>query len=221
MSVPKILHRIWLNPGDDPMPPVFVGYGRQWAKLHPGWECREWCNPAALPPLRNQDLFDRAQEVCPRDWKRFQADILRLELLWLYGGIYVDTDVEPLRPVDDLLSRGVIVAWSPNRGRDGSRLLTQAVIGAEPRHPFIGACLDELPRSVERYRRRPLAQMIGPHMVTRVWQSTLHGVRPLPERTFYPQSIRARARGRRVDAAGAYTIHRWNTTLRRAGKGLG
>jgi mannosyltransferase OCH1-like enzyme len=203
------------------MPEAFAAYGRQWAELHTGWEIRDWRDSTALPPLRNQDLFDRAREVCPKDWKRLQADLLRLELLWQFGGVYADTDVEPLRPFDDLLDRGVLVGWSPNRGQQGKRLLTQAVLGAESGHPFIGACIGAVPGSVRRYRGQHLAKMVGPHMVSRVWEQQPHGVVPLPERTLFPQSIKDRDAGKTADLDGAYAWHRWNTTLRKQGKGLG
>lgn len=203
------------------MPPAFEAYGSRWRDLHPGWEVRDWRSTTELPTLRNQGLFDRAPEIVPNDWKRFQADLLRLELLYRYGGVYVDCDVEPLRPLDDLLDRDVIVAWSPNRGRDGKRLLTQAVLGSVPRHPFIGACLDGIPDAVRRYRGRPLAQMVGPHHIQRVWEQCPHGVEPLSESTFYPQSVGDRDRGRPLDVGESYTHHRWNSSLRRRGRGLG
>lgn len=215
--IPRVVHRIWL---DDPMPALFADYGQRWQALHPGWEIRDWRDSAELPPLRNQALFDAARDLVPRDWKRFQADLLRLELLDQAGGVYADCDVEPLRPFDDLLGHQVLVAYSPNRGRDGQRLLTQAVLGAEPGHPFIDACITGMPEAVRRYGDRPLAQMIGPHHITRVWQASPHGVQPLPEQTFYPQSVADRDAGRPADLDGAYCWHRWNSSLRRRGRGL-
>jgi len=217
--ITTILHRIWL---DDPMPAEFAGYGERWQELHPDWFMFEWRDSAELPPLRNQDLFDAARDVCPNDWKRFQADLLRLELLWRYGGVYADTDVEPLRPFDDLLD-GVeaFAAWSPNRGAGGRRLLTQAVLGATVGHPWIGACIEAIPDAVARYGDRPLAQMIGPHHVTRVWEQQPEGVTVFDEAMFYPQSNRQRDRGEPPDLTESWAWHRWNTSLRKRGKGLG
>jgi mannosyltransferase OCH1-like enzyme len=219
--IPRVLHRIWL---DDPLPDEFAGYGRRLAQLHPGWELQEWRSTAdlPLPSLRNWALFDQGREVCPRDWKRFRSDLLRLELLWLYGGIYVDCDVEPLRPFDPLLDHQAFVVWSPNRGPGGQRLLTQAVIGATPGHPFIGACLDAVAGSVRDHAGKPLAQMVGPWMVHRVWESSgWPDVAALPERTFGPQSNRDRNRGLPVDLDGAFGWHRWANTRDRRRGGVG
>jgi len=210
VAIPRVLHRIWL---DDPMPAELAGYGAQLAALHEGWELRDWRSTAELPPLRNQELFDRAEELCPRDWKRFRSDLVRLELLWLYGGIYLDCDVEPLRPLDPLLDHAAWVVWSPNRGPHGRRLLTQAVLGSEPGHPFMDACIAAAPPSVDRYGGRPLAQVVGPWMVHRVWESQQWpDVAVLPARAFGPQSNRDRDRGMPVDLDGAFGHHKWANT---------
>lgn len=46
--------------------------------------------------LYNQEAFDHASNYGE------QSDILRYELLYLYGGVYVDTDMQAVRPLDDL-----------------------------------------------------------------------------------------------------------------------
>lgn len=221
MTLPKIIHRIWL---DDPMPPLFEGWGRRWCELHPEWDVIEWRDSSKLPPLRMGALFRRARLIFPKDWKRFRADLLRLELLWAFGGVYVDTDVEPLRALDDFLGRGLLVAWSPNRGRGGVRLLTQAVMGAAAEHPFVDYCIRSVPHALQRHAGKPLAQVVGPHHVTRAWMASSaseHYDTPLDERYFYPQSIAERDRGELPDLGHAYAHHHWNTTLRKQGKGLG
>lgn len=218
--IPRVLHRIWL---DDPMPDTFAGYWQTFKELHPGWELRDWRDSDQLPwdRLRNRDLIRGAQDVFPRDWKRFQADVLRLELLWLYGGIYVDADVEPLKPFDRLVDCQCFVPYSPNRGPRGQRLLSQFVLGAEPGHPFIGACLDAVPGALEQHARKPLAQVVGPWMITRVFESAeWPGVLTLPEQTFGPQSIRDRDRGRRADTNGSFAWHHFNNTAKRRGRGV-
>src|SRR3954452_9252859 len=88
LLIPRIIHRVWL--GDGAMPPEYEAFGETWAQHHPGWEMRLW-RSSDLPPLRNQDLFDRATSFAQ------QSDIARYELLLRHGGVYVDTDFECLR----------------------------------------------------------------------------------------------------------------------------
>lgn len=194
------------------MPDEFALYGARWADLHPEWEVRDWRSSADLPRLANQRIFDKAKRICPNDWKRFQADLLRLELMWMFGGLYVDTDVEPLKPIDPLLSGvSAFAAWSPNRHK-GQKVLTQAVLGSTPMHPFFHWCIAELPGAVEQYRRKPLAQMIGPYHVDRVYRDHPDGLTVFDESVFYPQANVDRDRGRSVDLSQAYTWHRWANT---------
>lgn len=219
--IPRILHRIWLWPPGPPMPETFIGYGDEWRRLHPEWEVKDWTSFDDLPQLRNQDMFNRAHQMFPKDVYRFQADLLRLELLWLYGGVYADTDVEPLKPFDPLLEgRTAFAAWSPNLYH-GRQVVTQAVIASTPGHEWIDACIAGAGDAVTRYRGRPLAQVVGPHHVDRCYRA--HGARVtvFPSGVFYPQSVRDRDKGLKANLDGAYATHHWNTSLRKQGKGLG
>jgi len=208
--IPRVLHRIWRG---GPMPAEFVVYGNCWRKLHPKWECIDWLDDAQIPDAPAAAVFARARELAPRDHLRFEADIMRLQLLWLLGGVYVDCDVQPLRPLDELLA-GVecFASWSPHRGGGGKRLLTNAVMGAVPGHPFIGACLAGLPAAVERYRGRSLAQMVGPWHISRVYERQAQGVTVFPERIFSPQANRDRDRGCIPDLSKSYAWHKWATS---------
>ncbi len=229
MRIPRILWRIWI---DDPMPPMIEWAGREFQRLHPDWDFREIRSRAEVPKLINQDLFDRARQIVPHDWKRFQADLLRLELLYLHGGIYADTDVVPVRQFDPLLDldQEVLVAWSPNSDRHGHNPLTQAVLGSTPGHLFIEACIKGIPDAVKRFKGNHLAKMVGPWHLTRTWERYCLerdpcDVVPLSAEVFYPASIKERDREvNLLEAAtnkNSYCIHLWNTTLRKQGKGIG
>ena len=72
-----------------------------WRKYFPGWEIREW----------NEENFDvRAIEYTSQayDAKKyaFVSDYARFWILYRYGGIYFDTDVEVVRPFDGIVSAG-------------------------------------------------------------------------------------------------------------------
>lgn len=220
--IPRIIHRIWLDPGDDPMPALFREYGSRWRTLHPRWEVVDWTDPHRLPSLINQQAFDNARRIMPDDWQRFQADVLRLELVWQFGGVYADTDVKPLRPLDPLFASDDIeafAAYSPNRAR-GRKVLTQAVIGGRPRHPFWRRCIDGIPDALREHQGERLAHLIGPHHVDRIYRADAGGLHVFPAQVFHPQSNRDRDQGVAPDLSGSYAWHRWNNSLRKRGKGL-
>lgn len=116
--IPRTFHRVWL--GTAPMPGAHVAYGESWQRLHPDWTMRLWTDADAPAPPG----VARARNLAER------ADLVRYEILRRHGGIYIDTDMECLRPIDELL-RGVraFAAYEvPGR-------LCNAVIGATPGHP--------------------------------------------------------------------------------------
>lgn len=206
--IPRVLHRIWLDHRDgarDPLPQEFARNGQQWQALHPDWDVMLWRDRGELPPMNNARVFADAARWYPRDWKRFEADVLRLELLWRYGGVYVDTDVRPVKPVDELLD-GVscLVGRSP-QSLGGWHPITNAVMAATPRHPYIAALLNQLAPVVRQYHRKPLSRSIGPWHLTRVWESgEWPDVTVLGSGELY---------------GGEWLRHSWNTARRRRGEG--
>lgn len=211
LTIPRIIHRIWL---DDPLPDEFARYGRGWQELHPGWTVTDWQNSAALPALVNQDLFDRAREICPHDWKRFQSDILRLELMRQFGGVYVDTDMEPLQPLDPLLQSGAYAAWEVQ-----DVFVGQAFLASEPGHLFFDRLIAGLEANVRQHVGQSTTRISGPQYVTDVFTRFPEGVTVLPKRFFYPYL------GTEINTADgpwpdAYAVHHWNNRRRgRDGKG--
>src|SRR5436190_16517529 len=93
--IPRIIHRVWL--GAEPMPEDFRRYGESWRRHHPGWRMRLWTDED-LPELGDRRALERARHHAER------ANLVRYEVLRRFGGVYVDTDVECLRPIGPLLS---------------------------------------------------------------------------------------------------------------------
>lgn len=95
--IPKIIHYCWF--GRNPLPPMAVKCIASWKKYCPDYEIKEW----------NEDNFDLncnayVQEAYQaRKWA-FITDYVRLYALVNEGGIYMDTDVEVLKPLDSLLN---------------------------------------------------------------------------------------------------------------------
>lgn len=204
--IPQILHRIWLGP---PIPELFRTFGLQWGEVEPDWRIEEWTEET-LPVLAMQDLFDRASDICPGFEGQLRSDIARLEILARYGGVYLDSDFEPVRPIDELLE-GVecFLAWEIE-----GRIANNAIIGAAPDHPFILELLRWLPGSILNGRGRRPSQISGPRFVTevlRTWKGP--EVKIFPQRLFYPYACNELRRAGE-DFPDAYAIHHWNNQRR-------
>ena len=97
--IPKVIHYCWF--GRNPLPPLAVKCIDSWKKFFPNYEIKEW----------NEDNFD--VNIIPYTAEAYQAkkyafvsDYARFWILYNYGGIYFDTDVEVIRSMDDIIARG-------------------------------------------------------------------------------------------------------------------
>jgi mannosyltransferase OCH1-like enzyme len=68
----------------------------------------------------------------------FAADVIRLFAVYHYGGIYLDMDVEVVRPFDDLLADSIMIAYEDNK----NKTIEAGCFGAKKGHPFIKACYE-------------------------------------------------------------------------------
>ena len=91
--IPKIIHYCWFGRGEKPE--LAKRCIASWKKHCPDYEIKEW----------NEDNFDinsypYAKEAYDKRRLAFVSDVVRLYALYQEGGIYMDTDVEVLKPLD-------------------------------------------------------------------------------------------------------------------------
>ena len=97
--IPKIIHYCWFGRG--PLPELAQKCIASWKKYLPDYEIKEW----------NEDNFDvniipYTAEAYKAKKYPFVSDYARFWILYRDGGIYFDTDVEVIRPMDDIIERG-------------------------------------------------------------------------------------------------------------------
>ena len=94
--IPKLIHYCWFGKGE--MPELAQRCIESWHKFLPDYEYKLW----------NEESFDvnmipYTKEAYEARKFAFVTDYVRLWALYNEGGIYMDTDVEILKPLDDLL----------------------------------------------------------------------------------------------------------------------
>lgn len=94
--IPKIIHYCWF--GRSQMPKLAHKCIASWKKYLPEYEIKEWNEDNF-----NLELYPYAKEAYDNRKFAFVTDVVRLYVLYHEGGIYMDTDVEVLKPLDRFL----------------------------------------------------------------------------------------------------------------------
>lgn len=117
--IPKKIHYCWF--GGNPLPESAKKYIETWKKYCPDYEIIEW-NETNFDVTQNQ-YCKEAYEA--KKWA-FVSDCARFWILYKYGGIYFDTDVEVIKPLDDIVARGPFMGCE----RDGDKNQAAAIAAA-------------------------------------------------------------------------------------------
>lgn len=128
--IPKVIHYCWFGRG--PMPKIAKRCIASWKKYLPEYEIKEW----------NEDNFDidvypYAREAYDTRKFAFVSDIVRLYAIYTEGGIYMDTDVEVIKPLDSLLGYEAVSGFESE-----TQILT-GLMACEKGMPLFGELLRE------------------------------------------------------------------------------
>lgn len=128
--IPKVIHYCWFGRGQ--MPKLALKCIESWKKYCPDYEIKEW----------NEDNFDLDMYPYVReayDTRKFAfvTDVVRLYALYHEGGIYMDTDVEVIKPLDSLL------AYDAVSGFESPTQIQTGLMASRDGHPLFKELLDE------------------------------------------------------------------------------
>lgn len=194
--IDRAIHHIWVSAAGAALPAEFERYRRSWIDRHPTWSFRLWGLRDLDFPLLRPELLAQACSYAQ------VADVLRLEILYRHGGLYVDTDFECFRAIDALLGDADLVLCSEN-----AVVISNSILGCRAGSPVLRDLLAGLP---DRLGVQPPNVETGPGYLTRQLLSSGFGARVamLPSRKFYPYWA-GQPRVTAQDAGGAYAAHHW------------
>ena len=162
LSIPKVVHFIWI--GVKPFPRDSIENVRSWIAKHPNWIFKFWTDrPRALPhpqmqEVRIQDLRFTVLEKYYRQSDNYgeQSDLLRYEILFQEGGVYVDHDVKCLRSFEELNKAYNFYCGMelPRKTSLSSSVLpTNSIIGSSAGHPILKYCINWLDECWDRVEK--------------------------------------------------------------------
>ena len=109
--IPKVIHYCWF--GRNPLPESAIKCINSWRKYFPDFEIKEW----------NEDNFDvniipYTKEAYKAKKYAFVSDYARMWILYHFGGLYFDTDVEVIKSMDDIVERGPFMGIEVDANRE-------------------------------------------------------------------------------------------------------
>ena len=127
--IPKKIHYFWI--GGNPKPKSVLFCIESWKKYCPDYEIIEW-NETNYDFTKNE-YMKQAYEA--KKWA-FVTDYARLDVIYRYGGIYLDTDVELIKPLDQMLDYAGFMGFDKTTGKD-HYVATGLGFGMEPGNGLI------------------------------------------------------------------------------------
>jgi len=193
-SVAKIVHRVWL--GGSRLPEAAERYGESWRAHHPDWEHKLWREEEVeAEQLVSAALLARCRSASE------QSNLVRYGLMARFGGVYVDTDMECLHPLDGLLAGVEAFAGWETTHRVGT-----AILGGRAGHPLFetayAASLSSVGLSLNSLEAN------GPGLFT-LLAVDRQDVKLFPPELFYP--YRWDEKDRRDESfEGSFGVHHWD-----------
>ncbi|OXQ72000.1 glycosyltransferase family 32 protein, partial [Klebsiella pneumoniae] len=166
--IPKIIHCIWL--GGRELPALEKKCIESWSIYNPDYKIIIWDEKNLVI-----DDPEYKSAYLKKQWA-YCADLARMRLLYEYGGIYLDTDMEAIASFDNLLK------YSFFAGKEDDEMINGAILGAEKGHEFVFSIYEEVKKSL-RTNFIPI-----PRIITYIYQknTNLKDIKIFEKEVFYP-----------------------------------
>ena len=147
-SIPLTAHVIWL--GDKPFPSESLPNLLSWKRHHPHWTFKFWTDRSdRAAPFEWMEKHLLGEAACPHVGDLIprsnnfaeQSDLLRYEILFQEGGLYLDHDVECLRCMDGLMAHldffASLELLHASETAGVNCVVTNCLVGSIPFHPLL------------------------------------------------------------------------------------
>jgi mannosyltransferase OCH1-like enzyme/GT2 family glycosyltransferase len=179
MTIPKIIHQLWI--GNKPAP---INLMNTWKDKHPDYEYIYW-NESEI--TKRNMIFECQDKINSIEEINGKADIMRWEILYKYGGIFIDADAICLNSISELVTNiECFAAYENEIVRPG--LVATGTMGFPPQHPLVKECINYILNnevSTKKTGKRAWIT-VGPMLLTNVYNTGEFPMKIFPWYYFYP-----------------------------------
>ena len=179
-KIPKIIHQIWIGPKK--LPNKYKNWMKSWLRFNPEYKYILW---------QDKDI-EKLQMINQKEYKKaknpgIKSDIARYEILYLYGGIYIDTDFECLSQIPNSLLKydfvsSIIFGYKP--------CIANGFMMSKSKSKLLNKVINNLPSINKKLNFNQIITQIGPGLLTREYFNLKERIRRdcliLPSDYFYP-----------------------------------
>lgn len=176
MTIPKIIHQVWIGPKEPPIKPMDT-----WKNKHPDFEYIRWNELEFEKRDMNFECQDKIDEMTEINGK---ADIIRWEILYKYGGVFIDADSICIEKIDDMLMNNKCFSgYEHEKLRPG--LIATGTMGFPPKHPLVKGAIDFIKKNIIHTNKAWIT--VGPGLLTQLYESGKYmDLKIFPSYTFLP-----------------------------------
>jgi inositol phosphorylceramide mannosyltransferase catalytic subunit len=211
--VPKKIHQIWLGSA---FPNKYKKFQESWKQINPDFEYYLWTDDN----VRDLGLYN-IESYLATDNYGVKSDLARYEILHKFGGIYVDTDFECLKPLD---ARLLSCSFLSGQGFSYSPEVFNGILIAAPGDKFMELIIDNIPACPGHLSPMETLAYCGSLYVTKLlWthHERFNNLAIMPSQYFYPwPNYKLNDSENRYQwiTSESFAIHHWETSW--AGKSL-
>lgn len=126
--IPKIIHQVWIG---DRVPQRFQNFSKTIRMINPEFRYILWTRANVRDVMLNINAVEPAANSAAS-----LSNGIRILALRKFGGVYLDMDIECLKPISTLVD-GATAFAAVQDNKDGVDRLCNAVFGSSPYHPWL------------------------------------------------------------------------------------
>lgn len=156
IKIPKVIHQIHL--GDKPLSDQELKWQKTWKHYNPDWKFIFWDDER----LRGIDIINK-EYLDDCDNYSMKSDILRFDILYQFGGLYIDTDFECLKPLDPFFCDKDFIVCRQNPNGPS---ICGAFFAATQYNSLVRKLLDGIPQRSITHKGKHCVAKYGPTYIT-------------------------------------------------------
>ena len=192
-KIPKIIHQIWIGPKKPP-----YQFLNTWKLNHPDWEYILWTEDKLI-----NEKFTNEYLINNIDIITVKSDLIRYELLYKYGGIYMDADIICKKKLDDFFLDNDLFSTYYNKEHN---YITNSTIGSVKNNEVLKEIIDYFKNLTNIKFHDPVEFSVSPFSnILKNKQSKIYDY-------YYFNPIDFNSESLEVDNTKVYGVHFWGTT---------